>query len=279
MKYFVVDAFTDELFKGNQAGVCLPDKWPDDELMQKIAFENNLSETAFVVKRKDHYDLRWFTPAVEVDLCGHATLASAYVVFNFVDKNASDIRFETKSGPLAVKKVGDLYEMDFPSRKPTPVALTAEMCKAIGADALEAHLSRDLVLLLENEQQVRDLTPDFELIKQLGYFAVVVTAKGDEGGGLVLPKRSSCTTPSSGRVDFVSRFFTPGAGVPEDPVTGSAHSTLIPFWAERLGKDTMVAKQLSARGGTLFCENTNKQRVKIAGKAVLYLQGALSCKC
>jgi len=186
VKYYVVDAFTDELFKGNQAGVCLPDKWPDEELMQKIAFENNL---------------------------------------------------------------------DFPSRKPSPVALTAEMCKAIGATALEAHLSRDLVLLLKDEQQVHDLTPDFELIKQLDFFAVVVTAKGNHA-------------------DFVSRFFTPGAGVPEDPVTGSAHSTLIPFWAERLGKDKMTAKQLSARGGTLFCENIG-ERVKIAGKAVLYLQGEL----
>jgi len=255
MKYYIVDAFTDELFKGNQAGVCLLDKWPDDDLMQKIAFENNLSETAFVVKRENHYDLRWFTPTVEVDLCGHATLASAYVVLNFVDKNASEIRFETKSGVLTVKKVGDLYEMDFPSRRPNPIQLTPEMCKAIGATALEAHLSRDLLLLLDNEQQVRELTPDFGLIKQLDHFAVIVTAKGDH-------------------VDFVSRFFTPGAGVPEDPVTGSAHSSLIPFWAERLGKNTMVAKQLSARGGTLFCENRG-ERVKIAGKAVLYLQGAI----
>jgi len=255
MKYFVVDAFTDELFKGNQAGVCLIDQWPDDELMQKIAFENNLSETAFVVKGDGHYNLRWFTPAVEVDLCGHATLAAAYVVFNFVEKNAAELRFETKSGLLTVKKTGALYEMDFPSRKPTPIELTAQMCKAIGAAALEAHLSRDLVLLLENERQVRELNPYFDLIKQLNHFAVVVTAKGDN-------------------VDFVSRFFTPGAGVPEDPVTGSAHCSLIPFWAERLGKDTLVAKQLSARGGTLYCQNRG-QRVTIAGKAVLYLQGEI----
>jgi len=255
MKYFVVDAFTNELFKGNQAGVCLLDKWPDDDLMQKIAFENNLSETAFVLKNEGHYDLRWFTPTVEVDLCGHATLAAAYVVFNFLETNAPELQFETKSGRLTVKKTGDLYEMDFPARKPKPVELTAEMCKAIGAAALEAHLSRDLVLLLENERQVRELTPYFDLIKQLDHFAVVVTAKGDS-------------------VDFVSRFFTPGAGVPEDPVTGSAHCTLIPFWAERLGKDKMVAKQLSMRGGTLYCENSGT-RVKIAGKAMLYLTGEI----
>ena len=256
MKYFVVDAFTDQLFKGNQAGVCLPDKWLCDELMQKIAFENNLSETAFVVKNKTHYDLRWFTPTVEVDLCGHATLASAFVVFNFLERDATDVRFETKSGPLVVKKAGGMLEMDFPSRKPAPVPLTAQMCKAIGATALEAHLSRDLVLLLKDERQVRELAPHFDLIKQLDCFAVVVTAKGDE-------------------VDFVSRFFTPAAGVPEDPVTGSAHSTLIPFWAGRLGKNKMVARQLSQRGGTLFCENMDERRVKIAGCAVLYMQGEI----
>lgn len=255
MKYFMVDAFTNKHFKGNQAGVCLVNEWPDDGLMQKIAFENNLSETAFVVMRDGHYELRWFTPVVEVDLCGHATLAAAYVVLNFVESDATQVQFKTRSGPLTVKKAGNLYEMDFPARKPTPVELTAEMCKAIGAAALEAHLSRDLVLLLENERQVRELTPYFDLIARLDHFAVVVTAKGDE-------------------VDFVSRFFTPTAGVPEDPVTGSAHCTLIPFWAERLGKDKMVAQQLSARGGTLYCENFG-DRVKIAGHAVLYLRGEI----
>lgn len=255
MKYYVVDAFTNELFKGNQAGVCLPGEWPTDEIMQKIAFENNLSETAFVVKQGDSYGLRWFTPTVEVDLCGHATLASAYVVFNFINKNSNVIEFETKSGTLAVQKFDDLYEMDFPSRKPNPVKLTPQMSQAIGISAQEAHLSRDLVLLLDNEQQVRDLTPNFDLIKKLDYFAVVVTAKGE-------------------KVDFVSRFFTPQAGVPEDPVTGSAHCSLIPFWAERLGKSEMIARQLSQRGGILFCKNDDT-RVKIAGKAVLYLQGEI----
>jgi len=256
MKYFIVDAFTDELFKGNQAGVCLPKEPLTDDIMQKIAFENNLSETAFLVKRDRYYDLRWFTPTVEVDLCGHATLASAFVVFNFIEKTAASLQFETKSGTLIVKRIDDMYEMDFPARKPEPVKLNEQMSNAIGVTPLEAHLSRDLILLLDTEQQVQNLQPNFERIRQLNYFAVVVTAKGDN-------------------VDFVSRFFTPRAGVAEDPVTGSAHCSLIPFWAERLGKDNMVARQLSARGGTLYCQNKDK-RVKIAGKAVLYLQGEIN---
>jgi len=253
MKYFIVDAFASELFKGNQAGVCLLDEWLPNNLMQKIAFENNLSETAFVVKRDNYYDLRWFTPTVEVDLCGHATLASAFVIFNSIDTNK--LHFKTKSGLLVVEKKADLFEMDFPSRPPTPADLTRQMSEAIGAQALEAHLSRDLILTLENEQQVKNLTPDFDKIMQLNYFAVVVTAKGD-------------------KVDFVSRFFTPRGGVPEDPVTGSAHCSLIPFWAGRLNKDKMVARQLSKRGGTLFCQNCDS-RVKIAGQAVLFMQGEI----
>jgi len=256
MKYFVVDAFTDERFKGNPAGVCLLEEWPDDRVMQNIAFENNLSETAFVVKRDKHYDLRWFTPEVEVDLCGHATLASAFVVSAFADTGESAMRFETKSGLLVVTKTGDIYEMDFPARKPRQTELTLQMSQALGVPVLEAHISRDLLLLVESEQQIRDLNPNFTLLQQLpDGFAVIVTAKGE-------------------RVDFVSRFFAPGAGVPEDPVTGSAHCTLIPFWSERLNKKSMVARQLSARGGLLFCEDCGT-RVKIAGKAVLYLQGEI----
>ena len=256
MKYFVVDNFTDELFKGNQAGVCLLEEWLDDDVMQNIAFENNLSETAFVVKRENHYDLRWFTPELEVDLCGHATLASAFVISNLVDKSVSLMHFETKSGMLTVKKIKDTYEMDFPSRKPKQIELTTHMSQAIGLSALEAHLSRDLLLLVDNEQQVRELNPNFELLKQLpDCLGVIVTTKGDS-------------------VDFVSRFFAPRAGVPEDPVTGSAHCTLIPFWAERLNKEKMIARQISKRGGTLFCENCG-DRVKISGKAVLYLQGEI----
>lgn len=256
MKYYVVDAFADKLFSGNQAGVCLLDEWPCDETMQNIAAENNLSETAFVVKRQNHYDLRWFTPTIEIDLCGHATLASAFVVANFLDSGISDMDFHTKSGVLSVKKIDELFEMDFPSRKPEKIEVTPQMEKAIGAPVLEAHMSRDMLLLLENEVQVKNLHPNLSAVAALSdCVGVIVTAKGDSA-------------------DFVSRFFAPNVGVPEDPVTGSAHSTLIPFWSERLGKDKMNARQLSKRGGTLYCKNCG-DRVKISGNAVLYLQGEI----
>ena len=255
MKYYIVDAFTDVLFKGNPAGVCILDSELDVLTMQKIAAENNLSETAFVLKQKEYYSLRWFTPKVEIDLCGHATLGSAFVITNFVDISNNEIRFETKSGILTVIKKEDLYVLDFPSRKPKKIEVTPLMEKAIGASVCEAHIARDLLLLLENEQQIRNLCIDIELIKQLADHAVMVTAKSDT-------------------VDFVSRFFAPNVGVPEDPVTGSAHTTLIPFWAERLNKNKMIAMQLSERGGTIYCENC-EDRVKIAGKAVLYLQGEM----
>lgn len=257
MQYYIVDAFSDRLFKGNQAGVCLLEEWLSDDLMQNIAAENNLAETAFVVRRENHYDLRWFTPEVEIDLCGHATLASAFIIVNFVDPDARAINFHTLSGILSVVKKDELYEMDFPARKPEPVEKTLLMQQAIGVPVQEAHLSRDLLLLVENEQQVKTIQPNFELLKQLpDGFAVIVTAKGEQ-------------------VDFVSRFFAPKAGIPEDPVTGSSHSTLIPFWSEKLNKSEMVARQLSKRGGTLFCKNDG-ERVKIAGKAALYLQGTIN---
>ena len=256
MKYYIVDAFTDELFKGNQAGVCIVDRPLDAALMQTIAAENNLAETAFVVRRDGYYDLRWFSPEVEIDLCGHGTLASAFIVSSFVDIGAVDMDFHTMSGVLSVKKDGDIYELDFPSRKPGPIGITPLMEEAIALPVLEAHISRDTMLLVESEQQVRDLEPRLDLISKIpDCFAVIVTAKGDE-------------------VDFVSRFFAPNASIPEDPVTGSAHSTLIPYWAERLGKDKLIAKQLSKRGGTLYCEDCG-DRVKISGKAVLYLQGEI----
>lgn len=254
MNYYIVDAFTDELFKGNQAGVCLLDEWLDDEIMQSIASENNLAETAFLVKRKDHYDLRWFTPTTEIDLCGHATLASAFVIANFVDSSNSKIDFHTMSGCLPVEKKADLFEMDFPARMPVAIPITQLMEQAIGVPVQEAHLSRDMLILVDSEQQVKDLRPDLSLISKLpDCFGLIVTAKGEHS-------------------DFVSRFFAPNAGIPEDPVTGSSHSTLIPFWAQKLKKEKMIAKQLSKRGGTLYCEYQN-DRVRIAGKATLYLQG------
>lgn len=254
MKYYVIDAFTDTLFKGNPAGVCLVDEFPEESLMKNIAYENNLSETAFVVKRKNHYDLRWFTPESEIDLCGHATLASAFVIANFVDKSSFVMHFHTMSGILTVTKNNDYYEMDFPTRMPTPIPITPLMNQAIGVAILEAHISRDIILLLKNEQQVKDLLPSFSLINQIpDCFGLVVTAKGDSA-------------------DFVSRYFVPHAGIPEDPVTGSSHSSLIPFWSKRLDKDKMTAKQLSKRGGTLLCEYCG-DRVKISGKAILYSEG------
>ncbi len=257
MKYYIVDAFAEQLFQGNQAGVCLPDKWPQDAVMQNIAAENNLAETAFVVARGGgHYGLRWFTPETEIDLCGHATLASAFVLFHFVDTGAACMHFHTKSGLLTVTRAGELYEMDFPARKPTPVPVVPLMAEALGMPVLEAHLARDMLLLVENERQVRELKPDLGRIAEIpGCFAAIVTAKGESA-------------------DFVSRFFAPGAGIPEDPVTGSSHATLVPFWAERLQKSRMTAKQLSKRGGTLYCEDCG-ERVKISGRAVLYLQGEI----
>jgi PhzF family phenazine biosynthesis protein len=256
MKYFVVDAFAEKLFGGNPAGVCLLDEFSNDDFMQNIAFENNLAETAFVVKRDHHYDLKWFTPETEMDLCGHATLASAFILFHFVDKNALEMNFHTRSGVLSVKKIDDLYEMDFPSRMPSKIDVLPQMAEAIGVPVLEAYQSRDLLLVVENETQVKNLVPNLDLVAKIpGCFAVIVTAKGDEA-------------------DFVSRFFAPNAAIPEDPVTGSSHSTLIPFWAERLHKKKMIAKQLSKRGGTLFCEDCGN-RIKLSGYAKLYLQGEI----
>ena len=257
MKYYIVDAFADELFKGNQAGVCVLNEWPDSGLMQNIAAENNLAETAFVLNRGDHFDLRWFTPEVEMDLCGHATLATAFVISHFVDKNAADMRLHTKSGLLTVKKANDLFELDFPARKPCQTYITPQITQAFPFPILEAHISRDLILLVGSEGFVKDYSLNYELLNQIpGCFAVVITSKGSDA-------------------DFVSRFFAPGAGIPEDPVTGSSHCSLIPLWSEKLGKTKMVAKQLSRRGGTLFCENCG-DRVKISGKAVLYLQGDIN---
>jgi PhzF family phenazine biosynthesis protein len=256
MKYFVVDAFTDTIFKGNQAGVCLLEHPLNDVLMQSIAAENNLAETAFVLPADGGYDLRWFTPEVEIDLCGHATLAGAYIIRRFVDNNADHIDFFTKSGTLTVDYYNGLYEMDFPSRPPKQIELLPEFAEAIGCDILEAHLSRDLLLLVKDETTLKSITPNLDAIRKFrDGFGIIVTTKGDE-------------------VDFVSRFFAPGAGIPEDPVTGSSHCTLIPFWARRLNKQEMIAKQLSRRSGTLYCKNCG-ERVKIAGKAALYLTGTI----
>ncbi len=256
MKYYVVDAFTEKVFGGNPAGVCVLTEPLTKEQMQKIASENNLSETAFVRNQGGYYDLKWFTPVSEIDLCGHATLGTAYVVSNFVEPNTDRMEFHTLSGILVVEKKGDFLEMDFPSRVPEKRNDLKMMRDILGVMPQEVHLSRDWVVLLESEEQVRDLNPDFDKMRELKEgLGVVVTAKGE-------------------KADFVSRCFYPELGVPEDPVTGSAHSSLIPFWAQKSGKDEMVAYQLSARGGVLYCKHDG-DRVRISGKAVLYLTGEI----
>ncbi|HOK06539.1 MAG TPA: PhzF family phenazine biosynthesis protein [Syntrophales bacterium] len=255
--FYQVDAFTKEVFHGNPAAVCLLDAWPGDDTLQAVAAENNLSETAFLVPlARGRYALRWFTPALEVDLCGHATLASAFVVFSFVDGGLSVVEFETSSGLLTVSREDDLLWMDFPARRPEPYPESAALAAALGARPREVLKSRDLMAVFDEEGRIRDMTPDFEALKGIrDAFAVIVTAPGRD-------------------CDFVSRFFAPNAGVPEDPVTGSSHSTLIPYWAGVLGRKRLHARQLSRRGGELFCEDGG-DRVRIGGHAVLYARGEL----
>lgn len=251
MKYFVVDAFTDKVFEGNPAGICVMDEWLPDDLMQKIAIENNLSETAFAVKEKDGYRLRWFTPGNEIDLCGHATLATAYVISNYYDLNIKTIKFHTLSGELVVVKKDDLYEMDFPSRMPKVFPLSEQMIEALGVKPVETYLGRDLMFVLEKEEDVYNASPDFSKLANLpDGLGVTITAKSE-------------------KYDFASRSFFPKLNVNEDPVCGSAHCNLIPYWAKRLGKVEMVARQLSKRGGTLYCRYDG-DRVKISGSAALY---------
>jgi PhzF family phenazine biosynthesis protein len=255
---YQIDAFTSAVFGGNPAAVVPLEAWLPDTTLQAIAAENNLSETAFFVSEGEDWHLRWFTPTMEVDLCGHATLASASLIFSRLKPDARQARFRTRSGWLEVTANGDLLSMDFPSRPPvrkTDPGLQAAVTHALGKVPLELWMARDLMVLLETESDVRALKPDLAAIAALDAFAVIVTAPGTD-------------------VDFVSRFFAPARGVPEDPVTGSAHCTLIPFWANRLGKSSLVARQVSARGGELFCESRG-DRVTIAGRAVLYLEGSI----
>ena len=251
MKQFFVDAFTDEVFSGNPAAVCILQEWLPDTLMQLMAAENNLSETAFAVKEGGKYHIRWFTPSHEVDLCGHATLASAYVISRFYESEAEAVYFISKGGDLTVHVAGEMLEMDFPARRGQPMAAGEAVAQALGCTPKELYLSRDIMAVLESEEQVAQFQPNFESIAAL-----------PEGMGLYI------TAPSQ-KFDFVSRCFFPKINVNEDPVCGSAHCSLIPYWAERLGKTDMVARQLSPRGGTIFCKNRG-ERVSISGKAVLY---------
>jgi PhzF family phenazine biosynthesis protein len=251
MKYFVVDAFAEKVFEGNPAGVCIMKDWISDELMQKIAIENNLSETAFAVKEANHYRLRWFTPGGEINLCGHATLATSFIILNEYERELETVKFQTISGELTVNKQGDLYELDFPTIHSEEISITDQMISALGIVPKETFLNRDFIFVLESEEDVRNISPDFAQLERLPEgLGVCVTAKGSE-------------------YDFVSRAFFPKLKVNEDPVTGSLHCSLIPFWANRLGKKEMVARQLSSRGGTLYCKYEDT-RVKIAGRAVLY---------
>lgn len=253
---FQLDAFTDRLFGGNPAAVVLLERWLPDPVMQAVAAENNLSETAFVVTGGPVFPLRWFTPAVEIDLCGHATLATAQVLFRHVIPETTAVEFSTLSGTLQVTREGEQLTLDFPARPGSPAEVTGDLVAALGVRPREVLRARDLLAVLDSESQVRALRPDMARLAALDDFAVIVTAPGDT-------------------VDFVSRFFAPKGGIPEDPVTGSAHCTLTPYWAQRLGRTTLVAKQVSARGGDLVCRLAG-DRVLMTGQAAEYLQGRIT---
>jgi len=252
---YQVDAFTSRVFAGNPAAVCPLDAWLPDDQLQSIATENNLSETAYIVREDGGYRIRWFTPGVEVDLCGHATLASGWVMFNLLGQTGDSMTFQSKSGPLSVARAGDLLTLDFPARPPKPVEGSDELIAALGGEPLEFLAARDTMAVYGSEEEVRALRPDFKRLAQLDAWAFIVTATGRD-------------------CDFVSRFFAPAKGIDEDPVTGSAHCTLIPFWAGRYGKNHLHARQVSRRGGELFCELAG-DRVKIAGHAALFLEGSI----
>lgn len=250
MRQYVVDAFTDKVFGGNPAAVCVMDKWLDDETMLKITMENNLSETAFAVKEGENYKLRWFTPGGEIDLCGHATLAAAYIITTFVEPSLKEVRFETLSGILTVNKNDELLEMDFPAYELKKVEVTDAMAEAIGVRPVEAWMSRDLLCVLENEEDVRSMNPNIEKVKELDGLLLQVTAKGKN-------------------FDCVSRSFAPKLNVKEDPVCGSGHCHIVPFWANKIKKNNITAYQASRRGGTLYCK-VEGNRIKMSGKAALY---------
>ncbi|MBL7762642.1 MAG: PhzF family phenazine biosynthesis protein [Chitinophagaceae bacterium] len=251
---YQVDAFTNKLFGGNPAAVVPLEKWIDDELMQQLAMENNLAETVFFVPREDEFYIRWFTPVLEINLCGHATLASSYVLYNFLGYNKPAIIFNSKSGKLVVEKKGDSLLMDFPSWKPEKADVYPDnLQEALGVKEIVAvYKYRDLLVELNTEEDVKNAKPDFTALKNMGE-KVIITAPGKKH-------------------DFVSRFFAPVAGVDEDPVTGSAHSQLIPFWSEKLNKSVMQAKQLSQRGGEIHCEQKG-ERVVMGGECVFYMKG------
>jgi PhzF family phenazine biosynthesis protein len=252
---FQVDAFTDKLFAGNPAAVCPLQSWLDESLMQNVAAENNLAETAFFVPKGDIFDIRWFTPAAEINLCGHATLASAHVLFSHLGYRGEQIRFMSMSGELLVTKNDNLITLNFPSAKPAPIAMPTGLVEALGAKPIEILKARDFFAVFKSSADITALKPNFDLLSKVDAHGIIVTAPSDD-------------------CDFVSRFFAPRIGINEDPVTGSAHTSLIPFWSERLGKQKMFALQLSKRGGELHCENLG-DRVLISGKAVTFFIGEI----
>jgi PhzF family phenazine biosynthesis protein len=255
IRIYQVDAFSSQVFSGNPAAICPLEEWLPDYQMQAIAGENNLSETAFFVREGEGYDLRWFTPLVEIDLCGHATLASAFIILTDLTPSANSVRFQTKSGTLVVTREGDLYSLDFPSRPPGECHADSKLAGALGGKPETILAARDYLVVYASEDEVRKLEPNMLLLAQIDKFAVIVTAPGKD-------------------VDFVSRFFAPAKGVPEDPVTGSAHCTLIPYWSKRLGKKKLHAYQVSKRGGELWCEDRG-DRVTMSGKAARFLEGTI----
>lgn len=250
MKQYIVDAFTDQVFHGNQAAICIMEQWVTEDLMMNITRENNFSETAFAVKEGEKYHLRWFTPGGEIDLCGHATLACAYVLFRFYIPNAEKVVFSTLSGDLIVKRNGDLLEMEFPAYKLEKIPVTQAMIDAIGATPSEAYMGRDLLCVFDDEKTVRNLQPDMNKLLNLDGLLLQVTAPGKN-------------------TDSVSRSFAPKLNVTEDPVCGSGHCHIVPYWAKRLNKSSIVAYQASKRGGTLYCKMAG-DKVFLAGKAALF---------
>lgn len=251
MKQYIVDAFTDEVFHGNPAAVCVMDKWPEEKWMMQLAAENNLSETAFIVKEEEGYHLRWFTPTTEVELCGHATLASSFVMLNYYEKDAKEVSFNTMSGRLTITRKDDRYEMDFPTYELKEIPVTDAMEKAFGARPVKAVFGLDLVCVFENEDIVHNMKPDQTLLT-------------------VIPGRIQNATAAGAESDCVSRSFCPKLGIPEDPVCGSAHCQIADYWSGVLNKADIEAYQASKRGGTLYCHLEGNGRIKISGKAVLF---------
>lgn len=251
MKQYVVDAFTDQVFSGNPAAICILPHWLPDDLLLKIARENNLSETAYAVQTGSAWHLRWFTLNGEIDLCGHATLAAAYTIINYVTPGISQIQFDTKSGRITVNKQEDLYAIDFPAYSLQPVPVTDEMAAAIGARPVKAYMGRDLLCIMKDEETIHNITPDLEKVRALDGLLLHISATGKD-------------------FDCVSRSFAPKCNTPEDPVCGSGHCHIIPYWAKTLCKSELIAYQASRRGGTLYGKTLGDDRVQLAGKAVLF---------